>query len=130
MKLTDLPRPRPLPFSGHLQRWGAAPLALIEEGAALGELFQLSLGLRAVVGSSPAWNKRLLTDLDTFRSAGSFSAVVPYLSGGVILTDAPGHGPRRQSMNPGFGKKHLEALHNASSRRWSSTTPRPCRPRV
>ncbi|GAA3997963.1 beta-carotene 2-hydroxylase CYP287A1 [Deinococcus rubellus] len=110
MNFSDLPQPRPLPFSGHLQRWGSSPLSLIEEGAALGQLFGLQLGLRTVVGYSPAWNKRLLSDLTTFRSAGSFSAVVPYLSGGVILTDAPGHGPRRQTMNPGFGKKHLELL--------------------
>lgn len=110
MNLKDLPRPRALPFSGHLQRWGGSPLKLIEEGANLGELFGLQLGLRTVVGYSPAWNKRLLTDLTTFASGGSFSAVVPYLAGGVILTDAPGHGPRRQLMNPGFGKAHLETL--------------------
>ncbi|AZI42848.1 cytochrome P450 [Deinococcus psychrotolerans] len=110
MNLSDLPRPRALPFSGHLQRWGGQPLELIEEGAALGELFGLQLGLRTVVGYSPAWNKRMLTDLNTFASAGGFSAVVPYLAGGIILTDAPGHGPRRQLMNPGFGKAHLETL--------------------
>uniref|UniRef100_UPI0025F430C1 cytochrome P450 n=1 Tax=Deinococcus sp. TaxID=47478 RepID=UPI0025F430C1 len=110
MKLSDLPQPRPLPVSGHLQRWGGSPIALIEEGAALGPLFGLRLGLAAVVGYSPAWNRRLLTDLETFRSAGSFSAVVPYLAGGIILTDAPGHGPRRQTMNPGFGKAHLATL--------------------
>ena len=110
MKLFDLPAPQPLPFSGHLQRWGTQPLRLIEEGAALGELFRLRLGLPSVVGFSPAWNKRLLTDLDTFRSAGSFSAVVPYLAGGIILSDAPGHAPRRQLMNPGFGKAHLASL--------------------
>ncbi|WP_420595435.1 cytochrome P450 [Deinococcus sp.] len=99
-----------MPFSGHLQRWGGSPIALIEEGAKKGHLFRLKLGLDTVVGFSPAWNKRLLSDLTTFRSAGGFSAVVPYLSGGIILTDAPGHGPRRQLMNPGFGKKHLEVL--------------------
>ena len=110
MKLPDLPSPARLPVSGHLQRWATQPLSLIEEGAAKGELFQLDLGLKAVVGYSPAWNKRLLTDLKVFRSAGSFSAVVPYLSGGIILTDAPGHAPRRQLMNPGFGKQHLEVL--------------------
>ena len=37
LNFSDLPQPRPLPFSGHLQRWGGAPLALIEEGAALGQ---------------------------------------------------------------------------------------------
>jgi cytochrome P450 len=110
LRLGDLPQPAPLPVSGHLQRWGGSPIALIEEGAALGPLFRLKLGVRAVVGFSPAWNRRLLTDLTTFRSAGSFSAVVPYLSGGIILTDAPGHGPRRQTMNPGFGKAHLATL--------------------
>ncbi len=110
MKFSDLPQPGALPFSGHLQRWSASPLALIEEGAALAPLFRLQLGLKTVVGFSPAWNKRLLSDLKTFRSAGSFSAVVPYLAGGIILTDAPGHAPRRQSMNPGFGKAHLAAL--------------------
>ncbi|AWN24161.1 cytochrome P450 [Deinococcus irradiatisoli] len=112
MKFSDLPQPRALPFSGHLQRWGGAPLALIEEGARLGPLFGLNLGLNTVVGYSPAWNKRLLSDLTAFRSAGSFSAVVPYLAGGIILTDAPGHAPRRQQLNPGFGKQHLDTLQD------------------
>ncbi len=73
-------------------------------------MFRLRLGLPAVVGFSPAWNRRLLTDLGSFVSAGSLSRVVPYLSGGVILSDAPGHGRRRQLMNPGFGRAHLAAL--------------------
>lgn len=92
---------------GHLPRWGAEPLALLEEGAALsGErrLFGLRLGVNAAVGFSPAWNRRLMTDLDTFRSAGSFAQMVPYLSGGIILTDAPEHAPRRQLLNPGFAR--------------------------
>ncbi|PNY82977.1 cytochrome P450 [Deinococcus koreensis] len=113
--LASLPEPPTRPGNGHLQDWALAPLGLIEEGAARAraagkDVFRLRLGLPAVVGFSPAWNRRFLTDLGTFRSAGSFSAVVPYLSGGVILSDAPGHGPRRQTMNPGFGKRHLEVL--------------------
>ena len=108
-----LPQPATLPVSGHLQRWGGDPIALLHEGAALsqstGKLFGLKLGLPAVVGFSPEWNRRLLTDLGTFRSAGSFSAVVPYLAGGVILTDA-GHGERRGAVNPPFGKRSMESL--------------------
>jgi cytochrome P450 len=108
-----LPQPATLPVSGHLQRWGGDPIALLHEGAALsqrtGQLFALKLGLPAVVGYSPDWNRLLLTDLDTFRSAGSFSAVVPYLAGGVILTDA-GHRARRGAVNPPFGKRSMESL--------------------
>ncbi|PTA67390.1 cytochrome P450 [Deinococcus arcticus] len=115
LSLRDLPEPPTRPGNGHLQDWALAPLPLIETGAeraraAGGDLFRLRLGLPAVVGFSPAWNRALLTDLGTFRSAGSFSGVVPYLSGGVILTDAPGHAGRRQLMNPGFGRAHLLAL--------------------
>ncbi|WP_406585085.1 cytochrome P450 [Deinococcus aetherius] len=113
--LETLPEPPPRPGDGHLRDWALAPLPLVEEGARRareggGDLFRLRLGLPAVVGFSPAWNRRLLGDLQTFRSAGSFSRVVPYLSGGVILTDAPDHGPRRQVVNPGFGRRHLEGL--------------------
>ncbi len=108
-----LPQPAAQPFSGHLQRWAGDPVALLHEGAELsrqsGRVFGLKLGLPAVVGFSPDWNRRLLTDLDTFRSRGSFSAVVPYLAGGVILTDA-GHGQRRGAVNPPFGKRSLESL--------------------
>lgn len=111
--LSALPEPPTRPGNGHLQDWALRPLALIEEGAhrsAAGGLFRLRLGLPAVVGFSPAWNRALLTDLHTFRSAGSFSRVVPYLSGGVILTDAPAHAPRRKMVNPGFGKRHMDTL--------------------
>ncbi len=108
-----LPQPATLPVSGHLQRWSGDPIALLHEGAALsqktGKVFALKLGLPAVVGFSPEWNRRLLTDLGTFRSAGSFSVVVPYLAGGVILTDA-GHGARRGAVNPPFGKRSMESL--------------------
>lgn len=110
-----LPEPAPKPGNGHLQDWALSPLRLIEDGAAAArasgrDVFRLRLGLPAVLGFSPAWNRRLLTDLGTFVSAGSFSRVVPYLSGGVILSDAPAHGRRRQTMNPGFGRAHLAAL--------------------
>ncbi|ANE42584.1 cytochrome P450 [Deinococcus puniceus] len=111
--LSALPEPPTRPGNGHLQDWALHPLALIEEGAnraRVGGLFRLRLGLPAVVGFSPAWNRALLTDLHTFRSAGSFSKVVPYLAGGVILTDAPAHAPRRGMVNPGFGKRHMETL--------------------
>jgi cytochrome P450 len=108
-----LPQPATQPVSGHLQRWSGDPIALLHEGARLsqdaGRVFALKLGLPAVVGFSPEWNRRLLTDLDTFRSAGSFSAVVPYLAGGVILTDA-GHSDRRGAVNPPFGKRSMESL--------------------
>lgn len=98
---------------GHLPRWGAEPLALLEEGAALsGEqrLFGLRLGLTAAVGFSPAWNRRLMTDLDTFRSAGSLAQMVPYLSGGIIMTDPPEHAPRRGLLNPGFARPPVREL--------------------
>ena len=109
-----LPEPSTRPGSGHLMRWSAEPLALLEEGAGLarasgGQLFGLRLGLPAVVGFSPEWNRRLLSDLGTFRSAGSFSRVVPYLAGGIILTDG-GHAERRGALNPPFSKRSLEAL--------------------
>lgn len=115
--LEGLPEPPSRPGIGHLQDWALAPLGLIEEGARRArqsghDLFRLRLGLPAVVGFSPAWNRRLLGDLETFCSAGSLSRVVPYLSGGVILTDAPDHARRRQMVNPGFGKRHLEALRS------------------
>ncbi|GGM17860.1 cytochrome P450 [Deinococcus aerophilus] len=113
--LSALPEPPTRPGNGHLQDWALAPLPLIENGArraraAGSDVFRLRLGLPAVVGFSPAWNRRLLGDLNTFRSAGGFSAVVPYLAGGVILTDGPAHRRRRQTINPGFGRAHLEAL--------------------
>ncbi|WP_407569062.1 cytochrome P450 [Deinococcus altitudinis] len=111
--MQPLPQPAAQPVSGHLQRWSGDPVALLHEGAALsqqtGKVFALKLGLPAVVGFSPEWNRRLLTDLATFRSAGSFSAVVPYLAGGVILTDA-GHGERRGAVNPPFGRRSMESL--------------------
>ena len=105
-----LPSPAAHPYAGHLPRWGRAPLALLEEGAALGKLFALRLGVPAVVGYGPAWNKRLLGDTATFVSRGGFSALVPHLAGGVILTDAPGHRARKAELNRPFSRRALETL--------------------
>nr|WP_221277016.1 cytochrome P450 [Deinobacterium chartae] len=102
--------PRRWPPLGHLPDWGGHPLELLEAGARLGPLFELNLGLRTVVGYSPGFNRRLLSDLSAFRSAGSFSRLVPYLAGGVILTDAPAHRERRATLNPSFHARSLEAL--------------------
>ena len=107
-----LPQPRGYPWGAwaHLPRWAGEPLALLEEGAALGPVFTLGLGRLAVLGYSPDWNRRLLSDLETFRSKGSFSSLVPYLNGGIITTDAPLHKPRRQELNPLFHARALEGL--------------------
>ncbi|SMB79730.1 cytochrome P450 [Deinococcus hopiensis] len=108
--MDTLPRPSGQPYAGHLPRWAGEPLALLEEGAALGSLFALSLGVPAVVGFSPEWNRQLLGDLDTFRSGGSFSRLVPHLAGGVILLDAPGHRSRRAHLNVPFSAASLASL--------------------
>ncbi len=106
------PAPRPQPLVGHLGRFGIDPLALIEEGATLGKVFELRLWRRAVVGYSPEWNRLLLKDLDTFRSHGSLSQRTPYLAGGAVLTDAPEHRPRRAALNPAFHARALETLRD------------------
>lgn len=111
--MNTLPQPQQAEVLGHLPRWGAQPLALLEEGAALaGEtgLFRLWLGRDAVVGFSPEWNRRVLGDLETFGSRGALSGLVPHLSGGIILTDAPNHAPRRQWLNPGFTRPAVGQL--------------------
>lgn len=106
-----LPSPAREPVAGHLGRWGRAPLELLEEGARLGPAFELRLWRRVVVGYSPAWNRLVLGDLETFRSRGSLSGLSPYLAGGVVLTDVPAHKPRRDALNP-----HLHAGALASLR--------------
>ena len=103
---------KPYPLLGHLPFWAGDPLALLEGHAAQSDLFELRLGVRAFVGYSPAWNKLLLSNLETFRSAGSFSKFIPYLAGGVILKDLPDHKPRRTDLNPGFHAHALEHLRN------------------
>lgn len=105
-----LPAPAGAPLVGHLGRWGREPLALLEEGAALGETFELRLWRRAVVGYSTAWNRTVLGDLDTFRSRGSLSGLTPYLNGGVVMTDPPAHAPRRRELNPHLHARALAPL--------------------
>ncbi|MFC6592836.1 cytochrome P450 [Deinococcus lacus] len=77
------------------------------------DIFGLALGQPAVVGFSPAWNRAVLSDLETFRSRGSFSSLVPYLNGGVIVTDAPSHAQTRRRLNPAFGPRGLAGVRRA-----------------
>jgi hypothetical protein len=72
-----LPAPRPDFGIGHLGRWARDPLGLIEEGARLGPVFKLKLWRRTTLGYSPAWNRFVLGDLETFRSQGSMSGLTP-----------------------------------------------------
>ena len=104
------PSPRGRRLAGHLGRFGTEPLTLIEEGARLGTVFELRLWRRAIVGYSPDWNRLVLKDIETFRSRGSLSERTPYLAGGVVLTDAPEHRPRRAALNPAFHARSLDAL--------------------
>lgn len=99
------PRRDYLGLIGHLPRWGADALALLEEGARLGPVFQLQLWRPVVIGSSPAWNRMLLGDLDGFISRGSMSQMSPYLAAGVVATDAPQHRARRALLNPAFHRR-------------------------
>lgn len=102
--------PRTQPLVGHLGRWGTDPLALLEEGAGLGPVFTLRLWRPAVVGCSPAWNRFVLGDLDTFRSRGSLSGLSPYLAGGVVRSDLPAHRALRAHLNPGFHRRSIAVL--------------------
>jgi cytochrome P450 len=102
--------PRGSPGLGHLPRFGGDPIGLLEEGARLGPLFGLRLPRLALVGYAPEWNRRLLSDLMIFRSRGSFSALTPYLRGGVILSEAPEHRERRDLLNPHFHARALRRL--------------------
>ena len=90
---------------GHLPRWGADALGLLEEGAILGSVFQVQLWRPVVIGYSPAWNRMLLGDLDGFVSRGSMSQMSPYLAAGVVATDAPAHRARRALLNPTFHRR-------------------------
>jgi hypothetical protein len=63
-----LPAPRTDFGIGPLGRWGRDPLGLIEEDARLGPVFKLKLWRRTTLGHSPAWNRFVLGDLETFRS--------------------------------------------------------------
>jgi cytochrome P450 len=99
----------PVPTSrgpiGHLPRWGSESLRLLEEGARLGPVFGLRLWRPTLVGYSPEWNRFVLGDLEVFRSRGSLSQLSPYLSGGVVATDAPEHRRRRAALNPAFHRR-------------------------
>ena len=105
-----LPRPRADRGVGHLGRWGREPLALVTEGATLGEVFEMRLWRRVVVGWTPAWNQAVLGDLDTFRSRGGMSGMSPYLDGGIVQTDAPLHRPARRRLNPAFTRPAVATL--------------------
>ena len=105
----QLNTPRAQPLVGHLGRWGREPLALLEEGAQLGGVFELRLWRRAVVGYSPDWNRFVLGDLSTFRSKGSMSGFSPHLDGGVVQADEPEHRDRRAALNRPFARTALQA---------------------
>ncbi len=103
----QLPAPATRPPFGHLSRWTSDSLGLLEEGARLGPVFGLRLWRPAVVGYSPDWNRFVLGDLPRFRSRGSLSQLSPYLSAGLVATDAPEHRGRRALMNPSFHRKEV-----------------------
>lgn len=90
---------------GHLSRWTFEPLELLDEGARLGPTFALRLWRPLVLGYTPEWNRFVLGDLDTFRSRKSLSQLSPYLHGGVVALDVPGHRARRAELNPAFHRK-------------------------
>ena len=96
------------PGMGHLKRWTFDPLGLLDEGAALGApTFRIRLWRSAIVGSSPAWNKFVLGDLDLFRSRGSLSSISPYLGAGIVTTDPPHHAAVRRGMAPHFRRTRV-----------------------
>ncbi len=90
---------------GHLPRWGADALGLLEEGARLGPVFRVALWRPVTIGYSPAWNRLLLGDMAGFASRGSMSQLSPYLAAGVVATDAPAHRARRALLNPAFHRR-------------------------
>jgi cytochrome P450 len=90
-----------------LWRWTTDPIGLISGRPGP---FTLRLWRTVHIGHSPAWNRAVLTDLETFASAGSLSALTPYLNGGVVQLDQPGHDPRRRELNPHFHSKALPPL--------------------
>lgn len=90
---------------GHLPRWGADALGLLEEGARLGPVFSVQLWRPVTIGYSPEWNRLLLGDLAGFVSRGSMSQLSPYLAAGVVATDAPEHRARRALLNPAFHRR-------------------------
>jgi cytochrome P450 len=109
-ELGRLPEPPGLPVIGHLWRWTASPLRLLEDGARAGPVFQVRLWRPALVGYRPEWNRAILSDLDTFRSRGSLSGLSPYLAAGIVHTDAPEHRPRRRGLSRPYSAHALAAL--------------------
>ncbi len=107
------PEPRRERYVGHLRRWAFAPLDLLDEGARLGPVVRLQLWRSALVGYTPAWNRFVLGDLDTFRSKGSLSQLSPYLSAGIVATDQPAQGPRRAELNPTFHRRSVAVMHGS-----------------
>jgi cytochrome P450 len=93
-----------------LWRWTRDPLGLLRDRAATGPIFELRLWRRAVVGYRPEWNRGVLGDPSTFRSAGSLSGLTPYLAGGVVRADEPRHGERRRELNPHFHRRAIASL--------------------
>ncbi len=104
---SQLPSPSTRPPFGHLSRWTANGLDLLEEGARLGPVFGIRLWRKAIVGYSPDWNRFVLGDLPLFRSRGSLSQLSPYLSAGLVATDAPEHRGRRALVNPSFHRREV-----------------------
>jgi len=105
-----LPAPATSSGLGHLARWTFAPIDLLTDGARQGPVFQLRLWRRVIVGYRPDWNRAILGDLETFRARGSLSGLTPYLSAGVVHSDVPDHGSRRQALNPHFHNRAIAAL--------------------
>ena len=79
-----------------LYQWTFNPIGLLERGASQARVFPLHLWRKTIVGYRPEWNRAVLSDLETFRSRGSLSALTPYLHGGVVHLDQPAHDPRRR----------------------------------
>ncbi|WP_395727424.1 cytochrome P450 [Nakamurella sp.] len=107
---STVPSPAGARLSGHLPRWGRDAIALLEEGARLGPVFRVRLWRSALVGYRPEWNRMILSDLETFRSRGSMSQLSPFLRGGVIALEAPGHRRRRSRLNPAFHRRAVTPL--------------------
>jgi cytochrome P450 len=105
-----IPAPATTPGLGHLWRWTRDPLGLLEAGARTGAVFGLRLWRPVVVGYRPAWNRAVLSDLDTFRSRGSLSGLTPYLAGGVVGSDGPAHDARRAELNPHFHSRAVAEI--------------------
>jgi cytochrome P450 len=75
-----------------------------------GTVFELRLWRPAVVGYQPEWNRAILTDLATFRSASSLSDLTPYLAAGVVHADVPQHDERRRNLSPHFHRRGLSPI--------------------